>query len=173
MHTHTKYSSVCNTTFTTISSTFLVIKNGANQKDPPPTVYQVYTKSRLGRIPRFEEPRHEKKMNQSKVPPSRIYQVTSTAYNARQAYLRASTANETAARFSTPGMGILQLMYSHTTSMLYLRTALMGITGASSATVPATNLRICSCCTIAWSCFTRSTCFFFVCELLCFMFCVL
>mmetsp|Transcript_49063 Transcript_49063/g.98716 ORF Transcript_49063/g.98716 Transcript_49063/m.98716 type:complete len:221 (-) Transcript_49063:12-674(-) len=60
---------------------------------------------------------------------------------------------------SRTGTGTLWQMYSTTTSMLYLSTAEMGMMGAWSATVPATNLRICSCCASAASCFTRSTLF--------------
>mmetsp|Transcript_7758 Transcript_7758/g.23697 ORF Transcript_7758/g.23697 Transcript_7758/m.23697 type:complete len:223 (+) Transcript_7758:954-1622(+) len=57
------------------------------------------------------------------------------------------------------GTGIAAAMYSQTQSTLYLRTAEMGMTGAASATVPATNLRICSCWASAASGLTRSTLF--------------
>ena len=60
---------------------------------------------------------------------------------------------------SRTGVGMAWATYSQTASMLYLSTAEMGMTGASPATVPATNLRICSCCARAWSGFTRSTLF--------------
>eukprot|EP00978_Attheya_sp_CCMP212_P018847 scaffold52077_cov52-Attheya_sp.AAC.2 len=60
---------------------------------------------------------------------------------------------------SLRGTGILWQRYSHTTSMLYLRTAEMGMTGAESATVPATNLRIWSCWASAASGLTKSTLF--------------
>merc|ERR1719440_1734653 len=57
------------------------------------------------------------------------------------------------------GTGRYLVMYSHTTSILYRNTADNGIIGALSATVPATNFLICSCCASAWSGFTRSTLF--------------
>mmetsp|Transcript_13770 Transcript_13770/g.20281 ORF Transcript_13770/g.20281 Transcript_13770/m.20281 type:complete len:225 (-) Transcript_13770:578-1252(-) len=60
---------------------------------------------------------------------------------------------------SRTGTGMLRAMNSQATSMLYRSTAEIGITGALSATVPATNFLICSCCTIACSGFTRSTLF--------------
>mmetsp|Transcript_13683 Transcript_13683/g.32396 ORF Transcript_13683/g.32396 Transcript_13683/m.32396 type:complete len:209 (+) Transcript_13683:738-1364(+) len=60
---------------------------------------------------------------------------------------------------SRTGTGTWWQMYSTTTSMLYLSTAEMGMIGAWSATVPATNLRICLCCSSAASGFTRSTLF--------------
>lgn len=40
---------------------------------------------------------------------------------------------------SLTGTGIFLTMYSHTTSMLYLSCADMGMMGAPSATVPAAN----------------------------------
>mmetsp|Transcript_49595 Transcript_49595/g.72492 ORF Transcript_49595/g.72492 Transcript_49595/m.72492 type:complete len:238 (-) Transcript_49595:449-1162(-) len=60
---------------------------------------------------------------------------------------------------SRTGTGTSLARYSQTTSMLYLSTAETGTTGAASATVPATNRLICSCCASACSCFTRSTLF--------------
>lgn len=43
-------------------------------------------------------------------------------------------------------------------TVIYFFTAEMGMMGLASATVPATNLRICSCCMEASCGFTRSTC---------------
>ena len=43
------------------------------------------------------------------------------------------------------GTGIFLVMYSHTTSMLYLSCAEMGTTGAPSAMVPWINFMIASC----------------------------
>mmetsp|Transcript_7593 Transcript_7593/g.23458 ORF Transcript_7593/g.23458 Transcript_7593/m.23458 type:complete len:280 (-) Transcript_7593:337-1176(-) len=57
------------------------------------------------------------------------------------------------------GTGIAYVRYSQTQSMLYLSTALTGMMGAASATVPATNFRICSCCASACSGLTKSTLF--------------
>eukprot|EP00123_Amoebidium_parasiticum_P012219 comp21201_c0_seq1/m.28805 comp21201_c0_seq1/g.28805 ORF comp21201_c0_seq1/g.28805 comp21201_c0_seq1/m.28805 type:complete len:353 (+) comp21201_c0_seq1:732-1790(+) len=57
------------------------------------------------------------------------------------------------------GMGIRLTMYSHTHSMLYLSWAEMGTTGAPSATVPCTNLRICWYWSLAWLSLTRSILF--------------
>jgi hypothetical protein len=59
---------------------------------------------------------------------------------------------------SLGGMGMRLTRYSHTTSMLSFLTAEMGMMGDESATVPATNLRICSYCSDASAGFTRSTC---------------
>lgn len=59
---------------------------------------------------------------------------------------------------SLGGMGMRFTRYSHTTSMLSFLTAEMGMMGDESATVPATNLRICSYCSDASAGFTRSTC---------------
>ena len=47
------------------------------------------------------------------------------------------------------GTGIFFSIYSHTTSILYLSWAEIGIMGAPSATVPSINRRICSCCSCA------------------------
>mmetsp|Transcript_37695 Transcript_37695/g.117967 ORF Transcript_37695/g.117967 Transcript_37695/m.117967 type:complete len:209 (-) Transcript_37695:710-1336(-) len=62
-------------------------------------------------------------------------------------------------RKSRRGSGTRCTRYSQSTSTLYLSTALMGMTGAESATVPATKRRICWCCASASSSFTRSTLF--------------
>mmetsp|Transcript_1173 Transcript_1173/g.4961 ORF Transcript_1173/g.4961 Transcript_1173/m.4961 type:complete len:209 (+) Transcript_1173:595-1221(+) len=62
-------------------------------------------------------------------------------------------------RKSLLGSGTRCTRYSHSTSTLYRSTALMGMMGAASATVPATKRRICCCCAMASSCFTRSTLF--------------
>mmetsp|Transcript_29714 Transcript_29714/g.62094 ORF Transcript_29714/g.62094 Transcript_29714/m.62094 type:complete len:234 (-) Transcript_29714:123-824(-) len=60
---------------------------------------------------------------------------------------------------SRTGNGILRTKYSHKISILYFNTAEMGKMGASPATVPATNFRICSCCAVAASGLTKSTLF--------------
>ncbi|RNA23535.1 hypothetical protein BpHYR1_030776 [Brachionus plicatilis] len=60
---------------------------------------------------------------------------------------------------SLSGMGTFLTRYSHTASMLYFSWADMGRMGASSAMVPWTNFFICSCCSLAWVCLTRSTLF--------------
>ena len=57
------------------------------------------------------------------------------------------------------GTGMLRAIYSHTKSILYFNTAEIGIIGALSATVPATNFLICSYWASAASGFTRSTLF--------------
>mmetsp|Transcript_22571 Transcript_22571/g.57535 ORF Transcript_22571/g.57535 Transcript_22571/m.57535 type:complete len:215 (+) Transcript_22571:656-1300(+) len=53
-------------------------------------------------------------------------------------------------RKSRGGMGTCVHRYSHTTSRLYLSTALIGMMGELSAAVPATNFLISSYC--AWAC---------------------
>mmetsp|Transcript_20576 Transcript_20576/g.71215 ORF Transcript_20576/g.71215 Transcript_20576/m.71215 type:complete len:223 (-) Transcript_20576:326-994(-) len=60
---------------------------------------------------------------------------------------------------SRAGVGMAWARYSQTASTLYLSTAEMGMMGAASATVPATNFLICSCCASAASGLTRSTLF--------------
>jgi len=45
---------------------------------------------------------------------------------------------------NNPPAGIFLQMYSHTTSILYLSCALIGMTGAPSAMVPWMNLQIAS-----------------------------
>mmetsp|Transcript_21382 Transcript_21382/g.72420 ORF Transcript_21382/g.72420 Transcript_21382/m.72420 type:complete len:228 (-) Transcript_21382:269-952(-) len=60
---------------------------------------------------------------------------------------------------SRRGTGTALARYSQTQSTLYFKTAEMGMIGAASATVPATNLRICSCCASAASGLTKSTLF--------------
>jgi len=60
---------------------------------------------------------------------------------------------------SRSGIGILLTIYSQMTSTLYWSCAEIGTIGAPSATVPWTNLRMDSCCSVAWVSLTRSILF--------------